>query len=85
MVEHYTQKNVQLSKEIQELEQKKADDNAADNITRMVSPIPAEANSEKVMKYEKSLQKSIFQNLFLLKKLQGCDRHSEIALSESGG
>ncbi|MDE3055574.1 MAG: hypothetical protein KGI80_02610 [Verrucomicrobiota bacterium] len=70
LIEHYTKQNIRLAKEAQELKQKKAANEVADDVTRMISLIPAEENSEKIMKYERSLQKSIFQNLFLLKKLQ---------------
>ena len=35
-----------------------------------IGSVPSEENSEKALKYERSIQKSIFQNLFLLKKLQ---------------
>jgi hypothetical protein len=49
----------------------KISNDAADKLTYMLGMAPATENTDKVLKYERSLQKSIFQNLFLLKKLQG--------------
>lgn len=37
----------------------------------MLGMIPSAENTEKVLKYERSLQKSIYQNLIMLKKIQG--------------
>ncbi|MEI8365655.1 MAG: hypothetical protein WCF65_04470 [Parachlamydiaceae bacterium] len=40
-------------------------------LTYMLGMTPTTDNTDKVLKYERSLQKSIFQNLLMLKKLQG--------------
>ena len=45
--------------------------NEADKLNLMLASIPKEENIEKILKYGRSLQKSIYQNLFILKKLQG--------------
>lgn len=37
----------------------------------MLSMIPQTDNADKVLKYERGLQKSVYQNLIMLKKLQG--------------
>jgi hypothetical protein len=37
----------------------------------MFALIPQQENADKILKYERSLQKSIFQSLIMLKKLQG--------------
>lgn len=37
----------------------------------MLGMVPAAESTDKIMKYERSLQKSIFQNILMLKKLQG--------------
>jgi hypothetical protein len=71
LIELYIQQNQRLEKEIKDLEQSKLDNNIADELTRMLATLPQEENTDKIMKYERSLQKSIYQNLFLLKKLQG--------------
>lgn len=35
-----------------------------------IKSLPSDESSEKVMKYENTIQKSIYQNLAVLKKLQ---------------
>ena len=71
LIELYSNENERLVQEIEELHQKKALNQAADLQNSMIGSIPPEENTEKALKYERSIQKSIFQNLFLLKKLQG--------------
>ncbi|MBI5272710.1 MAG: hypothetical protein HY861_01860 [Chlamydiia bacterium] len=58
-----------LVQEMEELHQKKALIQAADLQNSMIGSIPPEENTEKALKYERSIQKSIFQNLFLLLSL----------------
>jgi len=53
-----------------ELEKKKSTNIASDELHAKVCAIPTDENIDKVLKYEKSIEKSIFQNLVLLKKLQ---------------
>lgn len=71
LIELYSSENQRLAQEIEELHQKKALNQAADSRNSMIGSVPPEENTEKALKYERSIQKSIFQNLFLLKKLQG--------------
>ncbi len=71
LIELYSSENERLAKEIEELNQKKDLNQAEDFRNSMVGSVPDEENAEKALKYERSIQKSIFQNLFMLKKLQG--------------
>jgi hypothetical protein len=71
LIEIYSGENEKLAQEIEELHQKKNLNQAADLRNSMIGSVPPEENTEKALKYERSIQKSIFQNLFLLKKLQG--------------
>lgn len=60
-----------LEEEIQDLLKQKLSNDAADKLTYMLGMTPPVENTDKVLKYERSLQKSIFQNLLMLKKYQG--------------
>lgn len=71
LIELYTKLNLKLEDEIQELEKKKQINEASDKLTFMLGMTPQTDNADKVLKYERSLQKSIYQNIFMLKKLQG--------------
>jgi hypothetical protein len=71
LIELYMGENERLEHEIEELQEKKEHNQAEDVRNAMIGSIPADENSEKVLKYERSIQKSIFQNIFLLKTLQG--------------
>lgn len=71
LVEIYTCQRQRYEKEIIELRQNRAANVEADKLNNMLGSLPNHENTDKVLKYERSLQKSIFQNLFLLKKLQG--------------
>lgn len=62
--------NEGYKKEIYDLEQKKLKNRIAEEVNIKICSLPAGDNAEKVMRYEKSIQKSIFQNLAILKKLQ---------------
>jgi len=66
----FLEQNEDLENEIEELEQKKASNIIADELNAKICSLPPNDSFEKVLKYEKSIQKSIFQNIFLLKKLQ---------------
>ena len=57
-------------KRIYDLEQKKLKNRSAEEVNIKICSLPSGDNAEKVMRYEKSIQKSIFQNLAILKKLQ---------------
>jgi len=71
LLEVYEKEKQRIEKEIIELEQQIQVNSEADKLNTMLGAIPDEQQTEKALKYERSLQKSICQNLFLLKKLQG--------------
>lgn len=71
LIELYTKQNQRLEEEIQKLTKQKLVNAASNTLTYMLGMTPTMDNADKVLKYERSLQKSIYQNLFLLKKLQG--------------
>lgn len=71
LIELYSGESERLSQQIEELRQKKIHNQAEDSRNAMIGSLPSDDGAEKAMKYERSIQKSIFQNLFLLKKLQG--------------
>lgn len=70
LIELYSDENKKLEQEVEELQQKKANNQEEDFCIAMIGAAPSEETTEKALKYERSIQKSIFQNLFLLKKLQ---------------
>lgn len=53
-----------------ELKQAKRKNRYAEGVTVKISSLPAEDDWDKVIKYEKAVQRSILQNLALLKRLQ---------------
>lgn len=71
LIKVYAEQKQRLEEEIEELEQKRLANINANKLNGMLGTIPQEDNTDKILKYERSMQKSIFQNLFLLKKLQG--------------
>lgn len=71
LIEIYANQNRSLEEDIQKLTQQKIENEAANSLTYMLGMTPATDNADKILKYERSLQKSIYQNLFMLKKLQG--------------
>jgi hypothetical protein len=62
--------NEEYKKRIYELEQEKIKNKNGEEVNIKTCSLPDNYSSKKVMRYEKSLQKSIFQNLSILKKLQ---------------
>ncbi len=71
LLEVYENLTILLKKEIVELEHKKIDNKNTEELSKMLGMIPQIESTDKILKYERSIQKSIYQNLFLLKKLQG--------------
>ncbi len=71
LIELFSQQNLSLEEDIQNLFRKKQKNNESNKLLYMLGMIPSADNTEKVLKYERSLQKSIYQNLIMLKKLQG--------------
>ncbi len=71
LIELYMKENKKLKEEIQKLSTQKLSNAEADKLNFMLGMVPASEHVDKILKYERSLQKSIFQNLLMLKKLQG--------------
>lgn len=71
LIELFSQQNLSIEEDVQNLFRKKQINNESNKLLYMLGMIPSADNTEKVLKYERSLQKSIYQNLIMLKKLQG--------------
>lgn len=71
LIEIYSMENERLENEIETLENKKIANSEEDRRNSLMGSVPSEENVDKALKYERSIQKSIFQNLIMLKKLQG--------------
>lgn len=65
------EQNAEQEKEIEKLEQQRLANRIADQLNARMCSLPQDENLEKILKYERSIQKSIYQNLIMLKKLQG--------------
>jgi hypothetical protein len=63
--------NDEQEKEIQKLETQRAANRIADQLNARLCSLSQDESLEKVLKYERSIQKSIYQNLIMLKKIQG--------------
>ena len=70
LIAEYEKHNEEYKNKIYDLEQKKLKNKITKEVNRMICSLPGGDSAEKVMRYEKSIQKSIFQNLAILKKLQ---------------
>jgi len=70
LIQIYEKEVQRFQNEIEELESKKLTNMKADDLNVLLGLLPQEENTDKILKYERSIQKSIFQNIFLLKKLQ---------------
>ena len=70
IAEHQSRQTKQSQKKIAELEQAKLKNQYAEEVTIKTNSLPAGDSYEKVIKYEKAVQRSILQNLALLKRLQ---------------
>lgn len=71
LFEIYTEQNQRLEEDIQRLAKQKVMNESSNKLFYMLGMVPTSNNTDKVLKYERSLQKSIFQNLVMLKKMQG--------------
>lgn len=71
LIEIYDEQIQQFKTDIESLEQTRLKNIESDKLNRKIGAIPHSDHVDKTLKYERSIQKSIFQNLFLLKKLQG--------------
>lgn len=71
LLELYSKQNQLLEEEMEKLIKKKAANFESNHLLCMLGMTPQMDNADKVLKYERGLQKSIYQNLIMLKKLQG--------------
>jgi len=70
LIRLYEKQNLEYQAEIQQLEREIQKNALAQEVQVKVHSLPAGDKAEKVMRYERSLQKSIIQNLAILKRLQ---------------
>ena len=70
LIEIYTRQDQRLIQEIENFKKNKCKNEEADRMNSLLAIIPQQENTDKILKYERSIQKSIFQNLLLLKRLQ---------------
>jgi hypothetical protein len=70
LIVKYEEQNEEYKKKIYNLGQEKLKNRSAEEVNIKTGSLPDGASTEKVMRYEKSIQKSILQNLSVLKKLQ---------------
>ncbi len=71
LIELYSKQNKTLEEQIQKLSKQKLMNDTSNKLIFMLGMVPQVDNADKILKYERSLQKSIYQNLIMLKKLQG--------------
>lgn len=71
LLELYKKQNLELERDIRTLEESRAVNREANRLFSMLGMVPETNSTDKVLKYERGLQKSIYQNLIMLKKLQG--------------
>ncbi|MCH9634682.1 MAG: hypothetical protein S4CHLAM7_14360 [Chlamydiae bacterium] len=70
LIELLLKQNEDLRKEICDLETEKEKNKSDELLNAEICAIPEGSSIDKVMKYETSIQRSIYQNLLLLNKLQ---------------
>ncbi len=70
IAEYHDRQDKRGQKRLAELEQAKLKNQYAEEVTIKTNSLPAGDDYEKVIKYEKAVQRSILQNLALLKRLQ---------------
>ena len=70
LIRELEKQNEGYKKTIYDIEQNKLKNKIAEEVSVKICSLPPGDSAEKVMRYEKSIQKSIFQNLAILKKLQ---------------
>jgi hypothetical protein len=71
LIQLYVNKNEELMRKNAGCELRRRDNLYFESVTAKACAIPSHDNSEKAIRYEQALQKSIYQNFILLKKLQG--------------
>ena len=70
LIKFLLKENEERQQKVGELEKNKVKNCLAEEVAIKRQSLPVEDDAEKVMKYEKAIQKSILQNLALLKRLQ---------------
>lgn len=76
LIQDREKQNEDYKKQIYDLEQKKLKNKIAEEVSIKRCSLPDGDDAEKALRYEKSTQKSIFQNLAILKKLQSLPDNS---------
>lgn len=71
LIEHYQSEVERLKSEIKQIEVQKARNKVIGEIQKRLKVLPAEDIADKVLRYERSIEKSIFQKIIMLKNLQG--------------
>jgi hypothetical protein len=71
LIEIYSKQNENYLEDIRNLEIDREKNQANDELNAQICAIPNDDSVDKIMKYEVNIQRSIYQNLLLLKKLQG--------------
>lgn len=70
LIEELKKLNDGYKHNILKIEKEKRRNKMQEEVNIKIKSLPSDESSEKVLKYEKAIQKSIFQNLAVLKKLQ---------------
>lgn len=70
LIELFEKQNEKYKNRILKIEKEKKRNKMREEVNIKIKSLPSDESSKKVMKYEKAIQKSIYQNLAVLKKLQ---------------
>jgi len=70
LIERLQEQNEKYKNSILKIEKEKKNTKLREEVNIKMKSLPSDENSEKVMKYEKAIQKSLYQNLAVLKKIQ---------------
>lgn len=70
LIELFKKQNEKYKDRILKIEKEKKRNKMQEEVNIKIKSLPSDESSEKVLKYEKAIQKSIYQNLVVLKKLQ---------------
>lgn len=70
LIEKLKKQNEGYKNNILKIEKEKKRNKMQEEVNIKIKSLPSDESSEKIMKYEKTIQKSIYQNLAVLKKLQ---------------
>jgi len=70
LIEELKKQNEGYKNNILKIDKEKKRNKMQEEVNIKIKSLPSDESSEKIMKYEKAIQKSIYQNLAVLKKLQ---------------